>query len=211
MTICRAVGVEGGGAGVGKEEEQDPAWVQTIAVIWHQLCHRPFSRNTPLPCSHLWKWSRLGYCAGGHMQRKVGAVGSEITSCFSLNISVAGSEGFWTSTVRVSHNQTSSLLALPPRWVTPPLICSDWLRDTEDWERERDWGNRERQRYSLSTHTHWNEPGREKNASTQRTVLFCTSTTFSAEPAELPSFFTIQELLISIVDCTTCPWHWGCW
>lgn len=76
---------------------------------------------------------------------------------------------------------------------------------------ERDWENRERQRYSLSTHTHWNGPGREKNAFTQLTALFCTSTTVSAEATELPSFFTIQELLSSIVDCTTCLWHWGCW
>lgn len=37
VTICRAVGVEGGGAGAGKEEEQDPAWLDAVAVIRHHL------------------------------------------------------------------------------------------------------------------------------------------------------------------------------
>lgn len=142
------------------------------------------------------------------MERKVGGAGSEITSCFFPNISVAGSGAFWTSFSRVSHNQTSSLLARPLLWVTPPLIRSDWPRGAEE-TRERLRKKRERQGYSLSTLTHSNEPGREKNASTQLTALFRISSAFSAARTELPPSFTILELLISITDWTTRLWPRG--
>lgn len=110
-----------------------------------------------------------------------------------------------------------SLTTKPPVWwlrhhsESPRLWSAPIGSAIQRTERAREWENRDRQRYSLSAHTHWNEPGREKNASTQLTALFCTSTTFRAESTELPLFFSIQELLISIVDCTTCLWHWGCW
>lgn len=61
--------VGGGAARERREEEPDPAWVHTIAVIWHHLCHSS-SGITPLTGCHSWKWSRLG--EGGSVQRKVG-------------------------------------------------------------------------------------------------------------------------------------------
>lgn len=103
-------------------------------VLWSHPSHRQsFVEIKP---------SRGG---GSSMQRKVGSAGSEITSCFFLNISVAGSGAFWTSFSRVSHNQTSSLLARPPLWVTPPLVRSDWPGGAQeareiDWEKKRGAG-----------------------------------------------------------------------
>lgn len=188
-----------------REEEQEPAWVHTIAVIWHHLCHSS-SGVTPLTGSHSWKWSPLG--EGSRMQRKVGGAGSEITSCFSWTFPWQGLghfELFFKGLSQPNLQPVGSAAALSHPASDPLRLA----QRCQEEDRERDWEKRERQGYSLSTLTHSNEPGREKNASTQLTALFHTSSAFIAPPTELPPSFTILELLISIADRTTCLWPRG--
>lgn len=80
-----------------------------------------------------------------------------------------------------SHNQTSSLTGFATGLSSTPLICSDWLRDTADWARQRDWENREAELFSLST-THT-----ETNREEKRMLPLNLQRSFAAAPHLVPN------------------------
>lgn len=145
-----------------EEEGRDglACWHISVVVIWHRFCHSSSRRppsllQLPFVRSNLprdWLRTTVAGKGGGGYSAVRSLPVFPCHLCMCSRGSVWGILKYFC--YGLCFNQTSCL-SFSADLSHPPLCCSDWLRDTEERESEKDREEKRRVRrcYSLSTLT----------------------------------------------------------